>query len=563
MRCAARRFRAATPMIEPPDMRRLSPAVDADGGAGSGPSAHRSPGRIVVAGGAPAARERLARRLAARWRVRLLDDTRDLPGPLRPCPNLVLVLVQDMDAETARLVRSLRGTRPGLTASIVLLAARPGPASALRAVAAGADELLPADVPHDELLLRLRARIDLARARARAARRERMARRAAADVARRRDEFLAVVSHELRTPLGAILIWTQLLRGAERQQAPDERALDMIERSARSLAQLIDDLLDVSRMVTGKLRVERRPIDLGAVVAAAVESARLGAEARGVELAARIAPDLPAVEGDPVRLQQVAANLISNAVKFTPREGRVEVTLSRHGHDMRLVVADTGVGIEPEFLPYVFERFTQADSTSTRRYKGLGLGLSIARHLVERHGGHIEAFSRGVDLGTTFTVTLPLAAREERPPDPPPAESEPAELEGLRVFLVDDEADARDAICLLLRQSGATVKAFGSAAEAFEAVKAERPHVLLSDIAMPGEDGYSLMQRLRALPRAQGGGVRAAALTAYAGAEDRARALAAGYDEHLVKPVDPAELIRAAARLGRGASSAPRHGGGV
>ena len=329
----------------------------------------------------------------------------------------------------------------------------------------------------------------------------------------------------------------------------------MIERSARSLAQLIDDLLDVSRMVTGKLRVERRPIDLGAVVAAAVESARLGAAARGVELDVHLAPNLPPVEGDPVRLQQVAANLISNAVKFTPREGRVDVSLSRVGAEARLVVADTGVGIEPEFLPHVFERFTQADSTSTRRYKGLGLGLSIARHLVERHGGHIEAFSRGMDQGTTFTVTLPLAVRAAQALEAPPAESDGAELDGLCVFLVDDEADARDAICMLLRQSGATVKAFGSASEAFDAVKAERPHVLLSDIAMPGEDGYSLMQRLRALPPTQGGAVRAAALTAYAGVEDRARALAAGYDEHLVKPVNPSELIRAAARLGRGAAA--------
>ncbi|HVR69520.1 MAG TPA: ATP-binding protein, partial [Vicinamibacteria bacterium] len=390
--------------------------------------------------------------------------------------------------------------------------------------------------------------------RARAARRERTARRAAAQEARGREEFLAVASHELRTPLGAILIWTQLLRAAAGEGRADERALDMIERSVRSLAQLIDDLLDVSRIVTGKLRVERRATDLAAVVAAAVESARLGAAARGVELNVRLAPGLPPVDGDPARLQQVAANLISNAVKFTPREGAVEVALSRVGDHARLVVADTGVGIAPEFLPHVFERFTQADSTTTRRHKGLGLGLSIARHLVERHGGTIQAASPGVDRGTTFTVTVPLDLRSPRPPEAP-AESEPAELSGLRVFLVDDEADAREAMCLLLRQSGASVKAFGTATEAFAAVTAERPHLLLSDIAMPGEDGYSLIQRLRALPAAQGGQVRAVALTAYAGAEDRARALAAGYDEHLAKPVKPSDLIRAAARLGRTARS--------
>jgi signal transduction histidine kinase/CheY-like chemotaxis protein len=539
-------------MTRPDGVRLSPPAQHAGAGPRSGRSAQAFSGRILLAGAATAVRDALARRLAARWRVRLVDDLRDVPGALRPRPHLVLLVVPDVDQQTAGLVRTLRAKRAGMAASVVLLATAPTPACELRAAVAGADELLPADVPADELLVRLSARIALGRARARAARRERRALRAAADEARRRDEFLAVVSHELRTPLGAILIWTQLLRTAERERAPDERALEMIERSARSLAQLIDDLLDVSRMVSGKLRMERRPVDLGTVVGAAVESARLGAAARGVDFTARLAPNLPQVAGDPTRLQQVAANLISNAVKFTPRGGRVTVMLVRAGDEARLTVADTGVGIEPEFLPHVFERFTQADTTSTRRYKGMGLGLSIARHLVERHGGAIRASSPGVDQGTTFTVTLPFAARVAKPSEAPPAQSEPAGLEGLRVFLVDDEADARDAISQLLRQSGATVKAFASAAEAFDAVKAERPHVLLSDIAMPGEDGYSLMQRLRALP--QGRAVRAAALTAYAGAEDRARALAAGYDEHIVKPVNPAELIRAASRLGRTAS---------
>jgi signal transduction histidine kinase/ActR/RegA family two-component response regulator len=548
----------------PHGMRYLSPpAQDATAAPRSGRAPEPSAGRILLAGAASAVREKWARRLAARWRVGLMDEAGDLSAALRPSPHLVLVVVGDVDRETVGLVRALRATRRGLAASLVVVAAAAGPAAALRALAAGADELWPADLPEGELLVRVRARIALGRARARVARRERMACRKAAEEARRRDEFLAVVSHELRTPLGAILIWTQLLRGSDGEQATDDRALDMIERSARSLAQLIDDLLDVSRMVTGKLRVERRPMDVVAVVAAAVESARLGAESRGVELTARLARNLPPVEGDPVRLQQVAANLISNAVKFTPRDGRVEVSLSRAGADARLAVADTGVGIEPEFLPHIFERFTQADSSSTRRYKGLGLGLSIARHLVERHGGQIQASSAGTGQGTTFTVTLPLAARAARLQVPPPSEHDAAELEGLRVFLVDDEADARDAICLLLRQSGASVRAFGSASEAFEAVKAERPHVLLSDIAMPGEDGYSLMQRLRALPAAQGGAVRAAALTAYAGAEDRARALAAGYDEHFVKPVNPKELIRATARLGRSPSAGSPDGDGV
>jgi CheY-like chemotaxis protein/nitrogen-specific signal transduction histidine kinase len=383
-----------------------------------------------------------------------------------------------------------------------------------------------------------------------ALRRERAARRAAQTQAQAKDEFLAMVSHELRTPLGAILIWTQLLRGERRDAAGDERALDMIERSTKSLAQIIDDLLDVSRIVAGKLRVERQPVDVGAVVVAAVESARLGAASRGVALEVKVPGGLPPVSGDPARLQQIAANLISNAVKFTPRDGRVDVTLVRDGADVRLAVKDTGVGIEPEFLPHVFERFSQADATSTRRYKGLGLGLSIARHLVERHRGTIEAASQGTGQGTTFTVTLPLQL--EAKVSSADAPSLPAELSGLRLFLVDDDDDAREAMSVLLRQCGASVTAFASAAEAFEALQAGPPDVLLSDIAMPGEDGYSLIRRVRELPPQRGGRVRAAALTAYAGAEDRARALAAGYNEHLAKPVEPKSLVGAAARLGRG-----------
>jgi signal transduction histidine kinase/ActR/RegA family two-component response regulator len=512
----------------------------------------RARGRVLLGGPPSPEREALARLLAGQWPLALVDDLGEVKDGLRRRPHLVVLLVDDLDPKTARVVRSLRASRHGVAASVLVLATAPSPAAALRAALAGADELLPAGLPHDELLVHLRARIALARARARAARRERMARRAAAAEARGKEEFLAMVSHELRTPLGAILIWTQLLRASEQDGGKDEQALDMIERSTKSLAQLIDDLLDVSRIVTGKLRVERRPTDLGAVVEAAVESARLGATARGVELSARIDPAIPLVDGDPVRLQQVAANLISNAVKFTPRDGRVDVTLSRAADRARLVVADTGVGIAPEFLPHVFERFTQADTTSTRRHKGLGLGLSIARHLVERHGGTIEAASPGVDRGTTFTVTLPLDVSAQRPPLAPAAEGTAAPLDGLRIFLVDDEADARDALCVLLRRSGASVRPFASAGEALAAARTAPPDVLLSDIAMPGEDGYSLIRRLRALPAAQGGRVPAAALTAYAGAEDRARALAAGYDEHIVKPVNPAELIRTAARLARG-----------
>jgi signal transduction histidine kinase len=434
---------------------------------------------------------------------------------------------------------------------VVLLALAYQPTSVLPALAAGADDYLPVDLPADELLARLGARMELARARARLWRRERAARRAAQAEARAREEFLAMVSHELRTPLGAILIWTQLLRGERREPGGGERALDMIERSTKSLAQLIDDLLDVSRIVAGKLRVERQPVDLGALVGAAAESARPGASARGVELLAHVTPGVPPVIGDAARLQQVAANLISNAVKFTPRGGRVEVTFGRVADGARLAVSDTGVGIEPEFLPHIFERFRQADSTSTRRYRGMGLGLAIARHLVELHGGTIDAVSRGANQGATLTVIVPLGLQAERPLGVAAASGEPPGLSGIRVFLVDDEPDARDAMSVLLRQAGASVHVFGSAEAAFEALRANPPDVLLSDIAMPGEDGYSLIRRVRALPAAEGGQVPAAAITAYTGPKDRFEALVAGYDEHLAKPLNPDDLLGAAARLGR------------
>jgi PAS domain S-box-containing protein len=372
---------------------------------------------------------------------------------------------------------------------------------------------------------------------------------------RAKDEFLAMISHELRTPLGAILIWSQLLRNDRMDEAGTTRALGMIERSTKTLAKLIDDLLDVSRIIAGKLRLESRPVQLGPVLEAAVEAAQPDAQVKGLRLELSIPRGALSVSGDPVRLQQVVGNLLSNAVKFTPDGGRLRVALVTTATHARITVSDTGAGISAEFLPFIFERFRQADTTSTRRNKGLGLGLAISRHLVELHGGTIEASSAGEGQGSAFTVTVPLLrAPAAEVPAPPPAvrpDGWPADggaLDGVRVLVVDDESDARDALALVLERCGARVTTAGSAAEALAAWSREPFDVLLSDIAMPGEDGYSLIRKI-AGTRADGRSLPAAAVTAYATREDRQRALDAGYRDHLTKPVDPAILVASVARL--------------
>jgi CheY-like chemotaxis protein len=330
----------------------------------------------------------------------------------------------------------------------------------------------------------------------------------------------------------------------------------MIERSTKTLAQLIDDLLDVSRIIAGKLRIEPRPVDLPSVVDAALAAAQLPAEGRNIRIDYVVEGSLEPVSGDPGRLQQVVGNLLANAIKFTPEGGRVEVKLGRSRSHARLTVSDTGIGIDAAFLPYIFERFRQADSTSTRTQKGLGLGLAITRHLVELHGGSIEASSAGEAKGATFTVNLPLLLNPARPA--PSTEVGPpvsTTLDGLRILLVDDEA--REAMAVLLRQAGAEVIAVPSAPLALQSLERDRPNVLLSDIAMPGEDGYALIAKVRSLPPERGGAVAAAALTAYASAEDRARVLRAGYHGHFAKPIDPAALVSAVAALAERPSVRP------
>jgi PAS domain S-box-containing protein len=370
-----------------------------------------------------------------------------------------------------------------------------------------------------------------------------------------KDEFLATLSHELRTPLTSMLGWVQMLRGGILTPEKQQKAFEIIERNTRAQAQLVEDILDVSRIITGKLRLEAQPVELAQVVEAAVESVRPAADARGVALHVLIDSTLGPVLGDPTRLQQIIWNLLSNAVKFTPKGGQVRASVEKKDSVALIQVTDTGRGIAPDFLPHVFERFRQADSTTTRTHSGLGLGLAIVKHLVELHGGSVEAFSEGLERGATFTVKLPFMAAQQpaasaaQPLPPESAASEltslkpPPGLQGLHVLVVDDEEDAREMLRILLSNCGLRVSVAASSREGLEVLRRERPQVLVSDIGMPGEDGYTFLQKVRALSADEGGHTPAVALTAYSRAEDRTRALRAGFNMHLPKPVEPSELL--------------------
>jgi PAS domain S-box-containing protein len=374
-----------------------------------------------------------------------------------------------------------------------------------------------------------------------------------------KDEFLAVLSHELRTPLNAILGYARLLRGNMLPVDQVERAIETLERNARWLTQIVDDVLDVSRIVSGKIRLDVQAVDLADVVTNAVATVQPAADAKGVRISQLLDPRTGLVSGDPDRLQQVVWNLLSNAVKFTPRDGRVQIRLERVNSHVEIVVSDTGIGIDKSFLPVVFERFRQADAGPTRKTGGLGLGLAIVRHIVEMHGGTVSAESLGLNQGASFTVSLPLmivkpVAHSKR--EHPVAERRPplealANLKGVHVLAVDDEHDALSLLCDVLELAGATVTTCGSAAAALAALKTERPHVILADIGMPDMDGHDLIRQVRSNPRAEVREIPAAALTAFARSEDRVKALQSGFEMHLSKPIDPGELVAAVATLVR------------
>ena len=390
---------------------------------------------------------------------------------------------------------------------------------------------------------------------------ERAARSDAERASRMKDEFLATLSHELRTPLNAILGWSQILATGSADDQDLAEGLRTIERNARAQTQIIEDLLDMSRIISGKVRLNVQQIKLGEVVEAAIETVRPAANAKGIHLQVQFDTILSPTSGDPNRLQQVFWNLLTNAVKFTPRDGRVRVRLQRVNSHIEVSITDTGEGINRDFLPYVFDRFRQADASSTRKHGGLGLGLAIVKQLVELHGGTVRVESDGEGQGTTFTVNLPVTAVNQEPAEPAQRlQSQIGEarldvcdghdrIAGLRVLVVDDEADARVLIKRLLEECHVLVTVAGSADEAMERISTEKPDVLVSDIGMPREDGYSLIRRVRALSPDQGGNVPAVALTAYARTEDRMKAVAAGYQMHVVKPVEPAQLVNMVATL--------------
>ncbi len=471
-------------------------------------------------------------------------------------PDVIVLDVKLPDINGFEVCRRIKAA-PATAAIPVLLtsAAFVKAESRVQGLEGGADAYLVQPSEAIELLATVRALVRARRAEAERAellRREQQAREQAEYANRLKDEFLATVSHELRTPLNAILGWTRMLRGGH--VPPERRAhvLETIERNARAQAQLVEDLLDVSRILSGKLRMEFRPVSLTVVVEAAADAVRPTAEARGVSLELDAGDPGPVV-GDPDRLQQVVWNLLSNAVKFTPRGGRVVTRLAREGDVALVEVVDTGDGIRASFLPFIFDRFRQADSTVGRTHGGLGLGLAIVRHLVELHGGAVAADSEGPGLGSRFQVKLPLqrdvaGVSGETPSRPDPEERlslpEVPLLTGLHVLVVDDEFDTRELLAEVLSQQGARVTLAASAREAAEAVAA-RPDVLISDIGMPGGDGYELIRRLRAADDR----TPAVAVTAYARGEDARKALAAGFQRHAAKPIEPGALVAIVADL--------------
>jgi PAS domain S-box-containing protein len=389
--------------------------------------------------------------------------------------------------------------------------------------------------------------------------REQEARATAEAANRAKDAFLATVSHELRTPLSPILAWTSMLRQRTLAEGQTEKALATIERNARAQAQLIEDLLDVSRIVSGKMRLEVRPTDLATVIHAAIDVVGPAADAKEIRMEVVLDTQTGPIAGDPARLQQVVWNLLSNAVKFTPKRGRIQIVLERVNSHVEIAVSDTGQGLDPRFLPHIFERFRQADSTTSRMHGGLGLGLAIVRHIVELHGGTVHAESPGPGQGATFTVKLPLViftrtagelerrhptAGDERPPEPYPR------LDGVRVLVVDDEPDSNDVVSTLLGSAGAEVRVAASVAQALDVLSRWLPDLVVCDIGMPGEDGYALVAEMRRrgdeLAR-----IPMIALTAYATRDDRVRILAAGFQMHVTKPIDPLEVVTSIANVAR------------
>jgi signal transduction histidine kinase len=491
--------------------------------------------------------------------------------------DLVLTDVMMPQLDGFGLLKALRADDRTSTMPIILLSARAGEESRVEGMGAGADDYLVKPFSARELLARVEAHLNLQRLRreSEAAVFELMARekeaRASAEIANRiKDDFLAILSHELRTPLNAIVGWTHLLKSGKLSERDRERGVDVIERNAAAQRAIIDELLDISRIVTGKLKLDPRPLELPGVIDGVIDAVRPAAEAKNIQIHTSIERNAGLVMGEAVRLQQVIWNLLSNAVKFTPTHGRVDVELKSAGTKLKLIISDTGEGIDHEFLPYIFERFRQADTSSKRVHGGLGLGLSIVSSLVSMHGGEIQAASGGKGKGATFTVTLPVLSlsdlevlgevspevsaqllnlrRQQNGAGDKPAELHPDLLKGLRVLTVDDQQDTRELITIALARYGAEVKATDSASTALQLIKEWKPHVVVSDIGLPGVDGYDFIRQVRELETG-GDRIPAIAVTGYAGAVDESKALDAGYEVHLSKPIELNKLVSVIARV--------------
>ena len=482
-----------------------------------------------------------------------LQKTREL------MPDLVLCDVQLPDMSGLDVCRRIKedavtGTIPVIQISATFVTKE----HQREALKYGADIYLTEPLEPKELETVVSVLLRLARTEAglrEALARERAARAQAEEATQLKDEFLANLSHELRTPMNIIIGWSHLLRTGPLDESQKQRATEAIERAARSQAQLIEDLLDVSRIVTGKFRLVMQDVDVGKVLQLAIDSLRLVAQAKQLTITLSREAEDARINGDPDRLQQVFWNLLSNAVKFTPAGGHVKVRLTSTAESVSITVTDTGVGIDPSFLPFVFERFRQADSTSTRHHSGMGLGLAIVRHVVELHRGSVRADSAGEGLGSAFTVTLPRLTHSQsnsrQQGKEPAPDSSVFPLPPTRVLLVEDDPDAREVTAAGLTKAGFEVHAVSGAVKALELLDIWLPDVVVSDIGMPGMDGYEFVKLLRARPPERGGKVAALALTAFAGLTDAARAHASGYQEHLAKPINPDALAEAILALKR------------
>jgi len=512
--------------------------------------------------------------LAARYDVEAVTDGEAALRAARERSfDLILSDVMMPKLDGFGLLHALRSDPQTRTIPIILLSARAGEESEVEGIVAGADDYLTKPFSARELLARVESHIKLQNERQRSAERleelillERHA-RASAEIANQvKDEFLAMLSHELRTPLNAIVGWTHLLKSGALSESDRARGINVIDRNASAQRAIIDELLDVSRIITGKLQLEPQPIDAAVVVEAAVDAIRPTALAKEIEISATIEHNRGLVIGEAVRLQQVIWNLLSNAVKFTPKHGRVDVQARVRGSSFEIEISDTGEGIEADFLPFIFERFRQADTSARRKHGGLGVGLSIVRSLVELHGGEVRAVSEGAGKGATFTIRLPIMgpadttnadesnqfADSRWKPHAQALEEDapPTLLSGLRVLAVDDQQDTRDLITLALMRYGAEVRVSDSATAALQTIVEWQPNVIVSDIGLPEMDGYDFMRELRRGER-DGNRIPAIALTGYAGAIDESKALNAGYELHFSKPINLTELAHAIARLSR------------